>query len=157
MSIYRRLDGLPSRDIDAVQAKREKPAQSQATSPRGASPKEDHERLRKASPASAPLPRTFEWVASLPRDLQPTALLRQYPRIANVIAAAWRGSRALRSYMDCLFTDDRGNRQGFPPDVLAELLALREYYDSVDTANPPIWTDVPKRGNAGDGEPRILN
>ena len=146
MSIYRRLDGLPSRDIDAVQTKRNKPAQSQATSPPGASSKEGHESLRKASPASAPLPRTFEWVASLPRDVQPTALMRHYPRIANVIAAAWRDSKALRSYMDCLLTDTRGNRQGFPPDVLGELLALREYYDTVDTANRPIWVDVPKRG-----------
>jgi hypothetical protein len=146
MSIYRRLDGLPSRDIDAVQTKRKKPAQSQATSPHGASFQEGQESLRKASPASAPLPRTFEWVASLPADVQPTALMRHYPRIANVIAAAWRDSKALRSYMDCLFTDTRGNRQGFPPDVLGELLALREYYDTVDTANPPIWVDIPKRG-----------
>ena len=146
MSIYRRLDGLPSRDLDAVQTKRNKPAQSQATSPHGTSPQEGHETLRKASPASAPLPRTFEWVASLPRDVQPTALMRHYPRIANVIAAAWRDSKALRSYMDCLFTDNRGDRQGFPPDVLDELLALREYYDTVDTANRPIWVDVPKRG-----------
>ena len=146
MSIYRRLDGLPSRDVDAVQTKRKKPAQSQATSPHGASANEGLESVRKASPASAPLPRTFEWVASLPCDVQPTALLRRYPRIANVIAAAWRDSKALRSYMDCLFTDDRGNRQGFPPDVLGELLALREYYDSVDAANPRIWIDVPKRG-----------
>jgi hypothetical protein len=146
MSIYRRLDDLPLRDIDAVQTKRKKPPQSQATSPYGTSPKEGYQSLRKASPASAPLPRTFEWVASLPHDAQPTALLRQYPRIANVIAAAWRDSKALRSYMDCLFTDTRGNRQGFPPDVLGELLALREYYDSVDAANQPIWTDIPKRG-----------
>jgi len=108
--------------------------------------KEEHESLRKASPASEPLPRTFEWMASLPRDVQPTALLRHYARIANIIAATWRDSKALRSYMDCLFSDDRGNRQGFPPDVLRELLALREYYDSVDTEKPLIWIDVPKRG-----------
>ena len=151
MSIYRRLDGLPSRDIDAVQAIRKKPAQSQATSPHGispysTSPKEGYASLRKASPATAPLPRTFEWVESLPRDAQPTALLRQYPRIANVIAAAWRDSKALRSYMDRLFNDDRGNRKGFPPDVHRELLVLREYYDSVDTEKQPIWADVAKRG-----------
>ena len=131
MSMYRRLDGLPSSDIDAHQAKRETPAQSQATSPHGASPKEEHESLRKASPASEPLPRTLEWMASLPPNIQPTALLRHYARIANVIAATWRESRTLQSYMDCLVTDDRGNRQGFPPDVLRELLALREYYDSL--------------------------
>jgi hypothetical protein len=85
-------------------------------------------------------------MASLPPDVQPTALLHHYARIANVIAAAWRDSKALRSYMDCLLDDDRGNRQGFPRDVLRELLALREYYDSVDPEKPPIWADVPKRG-----------
>ena len=146
MSIYRRLDGLPSSDIDAHQAKREMPARSQATSPPGASPKEEHESLRKASPASKPLPRTLEWVAGLPSNVQPTTLLRDYARIANIIAAAWCDSKALRSYMDGLLNDDRGNRQGFPPDVLCELLALREFYNSVDTETQPIWADVAKRG-----------
>lgn len=146
MSIYRRLDGLPSSDIDAQQEKRETPAPSRATSPRGALLKEEHESLRKASPASKPLPRTLEWVAGLPSNVQPTALLRDYARIANIIAAAWCDSKALRSYMDGLLNDDRGNRQGFPPDVLCELLALREFYDSVDTETQPIWADVGKRG-----------
>jgi len=48
--------------------------------------------------------------------------------------------------MDCLFTDDRGDRRGFPLDVLHELLALREYYDSLDAENPSAWNAVHKRG-----------
>jgi hypothetical protein len=143
MSIYRRSDGLPSSHIDAQQAKRETPAQPQATPPHRAAPKMG---LRKASPASKPLPRTLEWMASLPPDVQPTALLRRYARIANVIAAAWRDSKASRSYMDGLLNDDRGDRQGFPPDVLDELLALRAHYDFVDPETPPLWRDVSKRG-----------
>ena len=143
MSVYRRLDGLPSSDPDAHHAKRESPAQSPGTSPHS---EEEHERLRKASPASKPLPRTLEWVAGLPPEVQPTFLLRQYARIANVIAAAWSDSKALGSYMDCLFNDNPGHRQDFPPDVLRELLALREYYDSVDAEPRPIWRDIPKRG-----------
>ena len=146
MSVYRKFDRLPSSDMYALRAKRETPAPSQATSPRGALPSEDHERLRKAAPASEPLARTLEWVASLPADVQPTALLRHYARIANVIAAIWRDSKSLQSYMDCLFTDDRGDRHGFPPDVLHELLALREYYDSLGAENRATWTAVPKRG-----------
>jgi hypothetical protein len=146
MSLYRRSDGRPSSEIDAYLANRETPAKSRASSPRGASPAAEYEGLRRASPASKPLPRTLEWIASLPPDVQPTALLRHYARIANVIAATWHDSRALQSYMDCLFNDDRGNRQGFPPDVLHELVALREYYDSVETEKSSIWTDVPKRG-----------
>ncbi|HEY2968508.1 MAG TPA: hypothetical protein VGK75_09080 [Casimicrobiaceae bacterium] len=102
--------------------------------------------MRKATPAIEPLPRTLEWSASLPLDVQPTALLHHYGRIANVIAAIWRDPKSLQSYMDCLFTDDRGDRQGFPADVLHELLALREYYDSLDAENRSTWTAVPKRG-----------
>ena len=146
MSVYRKFDRLPSSDMYALRAKRETLAPSQATSSYSALPKEDHERLRKAAPASEPLARTLEWVASLPADVQPTDLLRRYPRIANVIAAIWRDPKSLRSYMDCLFTDDRGNRQGFSPDVLRDLLALREYYDSLDAEDSSAWTVVHKRG-----------
>jgi hypothetical protein len=38
----------------------------------------------------------LEWIASLPADVQPTALLRHYARIANVIAAVWYDN--LREY-----------------------------------------------------------
>ncbi|HEV8553000.1 MAG TPA: hypothetical protein VGR65_06395 [Casimicrobiaceae bacterium] len=146
MSVYRRFDRLPSSDLYALRAKKDTPAPSQATSPHGALPKEDYKRLRKAAPASEPLARTLEWIASLPPNVQPTALLRHYARIANVIAAISRDPKSLRSYMDCLCTDDRGNRQGFPPDVLLELLELREYYDSLDAGNSLPWTVVHKRG-----------
>src|SRR6266542_2889108 len=146
MSIYRRFDRLPSNDMHAQRAKRHAPAEAQATAHHSASPKEQYRGVRKATPASEPLPRTLEWSASLPLDVRPTALLHHYGRIANVIAAIWRDPKSLQSYMDCLFTDDRGDRQGFPADVLHELLALREYYDSLDAENRSTWTAVPKRG-----------
>jgi hypothetical protein len=134
MSIYRKFDRFPSSDVYAPQVKRRR-LWAPATPPHGVFPKEDYKNSRKAAPVSAPLPRTLEWIARLPPDVQPTVLLRQYARIANVIAAAWREPKSLRSYMDCLLTDDRGNRQGFPPDVLRELLALREYHDSLQAEN----------------------
>jgi ribosomal protein S18 acetylase RimI-like enzyme len=146
MSVYRRFDRLPSSDMYAPRAQRETPAPSQAPSPHGALPNEDHNRLRKAAPAGEPLARTLEWSASLPPNVQPTALLRHYARIANVIAAVWSDPKSLRSYMDCLCTDERGSRRGFPPDVLHELLELREHYDSLDAENPLPWTVVHKRG-----------
>ena len=145
MSIYRRFDCSPSNDMHARRAERHASAEPQAAT-RGAPPKEQYKRVRKATPASEPLPRTLEWVTSLPLDVQPTALLHHYARIANVIAAIWRDPKSLQSYMDCLFTDDRGDRRGFPLDVLHELLALREYYDSLDAENPSAWNAVHKRG-----------
>ena len=146
MSVYRRLDRLPSSDMYAVRAKRETPAPSQATSSQGALPKEDYKRLRKAAPASEPLARTLEWSASLPPNVQPQALLRHYARVVNVIAAVWHDPKSLRSYMDCLCTNERGNRQGFPPNVLHELLELREYYDSLEPEDSLPWTVIHKRG-----------
>jgi hypothetical protein len=146
MSVYRRFDRLPSSDMYAPRAKRETTAPSKATSPQAVLAEEDSKRLRKAAPASVPLARTLEWSASLPPNVQPTALLRHYARIANVIAAVWGEPKSLRSYMDCLCTDDRGNRQGFPPEVIHELVELREYYDSLDAENPLPWTVVHKRG-----------
>ena len=98
---------------------------------------EEHKHLRAATPADRPLPRTLKWAASLPLDVQPTALLRHFGRVANVIAATWGHTTSLRSYMDCLFNDKRGNRQGFPPQVLDELVALKRHHDAMQTRASP--------------------
>ena len=47
--------------------------------------------------------------------------------------------------MDCLFGDNRGNRKGFPPEILRELLALREYHAALDGEHPSSWADLGKR------------
>ncbi len=93
---------------------------------------EEPMRLRNAAQADKPLARTLKWVASLPPDVKPTALLRRYARIANVIAATWGHATSLRSYMDCLFSEKRGIREGFPPEVLSELVALKRYHDTLE-------------------------
>jgi hypothetical protein len=86
---------------------------------------EEHKHQRKAAPANTALPRTLIWAASLPPEVRPTALLRRYARIANLIAATWPDAKAFDTYMESLLTDKRGGRrQGFPVDVLRELTAL---------------------------------
>lgn len=85
-----------------------------------------YEHLRKGTPANTLLVRTREWAARLPADVRPEALLRDYARIANLIALAWDDSIAFNSYMDSLLTDRRGNRRGFPADVQKELSLLAE-------------------------------
>jgi hypothetical protein len=141
MSIYRKFEAMrrPSNDVYAgtgtaamppVRSVATPPGRSNATQ-QGA----NHGFRRKASPANVPLPRTLKWVESLPPDVKPTALLRHYARIANVLAAAWDDSRAVNSYMDCLFRDDRGDRKGFPPDVARELQMLREYHTTLDSGH----------------------
>lgn len=129
MSIYRKFDIDPPTGVVVNETMEEGFVPRRTAS--GMSVRlEEHRHLRKAAPANTPLPRTLKWVATLPPNVQPTALLRHYARIANVIAATWGHATSLRSYMDCLFSDNRGNREGFPPEVLSELSTLRDYLDA---------------------------
>ena len=47
----------------------------------------------------------------------------KYPRIYERIEATW-GSIELDTYFDRLIIDDRGNRNGFPKEILNALLVL---------------------------------
>ena len=47
----------------------------------------------------------------------------KYPRIYELIEATW-GSIELDTYFDRLIIDDRGNRNGFPREILNALLLL---------------------------------
>jgi hypothetical protein len=86
-------------------------------------------RLRRQTPMGEPLPITFRWIARLPRRVRPFGLLRQYPRIANMMAGMWPDPQGYHAYLHDLLTDRRGNRKGFPPDIVQELLALRVHYE----------------------------
>ena len=50
-------------------------------------------------------------------------IARHFPRIAETIRKDW-GKRALDDYFAKLVVDDRGSRQGFPPDVLTAILEV---------------------------------
>ena len=50
-------------------------------------------------------------------------IVRAFPRIAQTIRQDW-GKRALDDYFAKLVVDDRGSRQGFPPDVLTAILEV---------------------------------
>ena len=50
-------------------------------------------------------------------------IARAFPRIAQTIRNDW-GKRALDDYFAKLVVDDRGSRQGFPPDVLTAILEV---------------------------------
>jgi hypothetical protein len=120
MSIYR--SNLEGHDINT----RKPQAQSLEPVQTDAEQQKRYEHLRKGMPANTLLVRTREWAARLPEKVRPTALLRDYARIANLIALAWDDSIAFNSYMDSLLTDRRGNRRGFQPDVRKELSVLAE-------------------------------
>jgi hypothetical protein len=65
--------------------------------------------------------RDFRQVAaeSEPRS----AIETRYPRIAHELSARWKG-RDIDTYLDNLLIDTRGNRMGFPADVLEEIMFL---------------------------------
>ena len=134
MSIYRKFDRHPSSDIHAKPLKPEaaKPADSPAVRRRG-------------NPADEPLPLTVSWAAKLPPDVRPTVLLRTYGRIANMLAATWTDPPAFLRCVDELFVDRRGDRKGFPPEVMEELFALRAYYEDLHPSDQRRWDVANKR------------
>lgn len=57
-------------------------------------------------------------------------LEQKFPRIAMRLVEIWE-SEVCRDYLHSLLMDDRGDRQGFPSDVMDELLML----DSIHWSN----------------------
>lgn len=101
---------------------------------------------RRQMPMGEPLPITFRWVAKLPRRVRPFALLRQYPRIANMMAGMWQDPPSYCAYVHDLLTDRRGNRKGFPAEIVQELLALRVHYEHLHPGLLAVYKDANKRG-----------
>jgi hypothetical protein len=127
MSIYRRTDRVPHDDLAVGAVHRPHVA--------GAEASEDWAKRRAAQPASGLLRPTVAWATGLPATVQPSALLTKFPRVANLVAVLWKDPDSLRRYVDDLLVDKRGNRQGFPVDVLREIFELRAYFD---TLHPPV-------------------
>lgn len=68
-----------------------------------------------------------QWMLSLPTGVRPMELVRRFPRLANTLCASWGDSNAALQVLDGLVMDRRGGRQGFPRDIAAELVALRDH------------------------------
>ena len=133
MSIYRRTERFSPTDDRVDDGSRPsapaQPAVAPAPGTASATPNVDWTKQRKSEPANGLLKPTFAWASTLPANVQPRALLSKFPRIANLLAAMWPDANSFRRYIDDLLVDKRGNRQGFPLDVLKELFELRAYYD----------------------------
>lgn len=68
-------------------------------------------------------------IERIPSTARPTELVRGFPRIVNRIASLWLQPQAMARYLDSLLLDTRGDRSGFPPAVLSEILRLQAYYE----------------------------
>ena len=140
MSIYQKFDQGPPSESFVYPVKRQKVVRAPASpKPDASLAEEAQRRKRKGTPTNELLKPTYNWAATLPRKAQPLALMRRFPRIANQLAAVWSETPSLRSYLDGLLVDDRGHRQGFPQDVLIELLSLRLYHASLHPQEPSVW------------------
>src|SRR5215467_15159757 len=149
MPTYRNLYPSLTEDIQGEVHPRTRKTSSRQSRPQQAGePPGTYEHLRKGAPANSAFPRTLKWADELPPRVKPVALMRQFPRIANLIAAAWDDLVQFEMYMDSLLTDKRGGRNGFPTDVIAELGALDIYRHTVreDGLPPMPWSDLGRRG-----------
>ena len=72
----------------------------------------------------------LEKMGELATDNFPEAIAQNFPHILARLADLW-GSTALDAYLDGLMLDDRGGRQGFPPDVGTEIFRLISLHASI--------------------------
>ena len=61
--------------------------------------------------------------------LYPHQTEAKYPRVAERISILW-GTVGMARYFNEILFDDRGDREGFPPDVMLELFALSNHHES---------------------------
>ena len=71
------------------------------------------------------LPQTRRWIAALPKGVRPLYLPVIFPRICNALVQFWNSSLELDVYLDEKECIKRPSREGFPPLIKEELLAIR--------------------------------
>ena len=145
MSIYRKIANDVPNEIGITGTRRES-QKSENQSPADAAREELEKRKRsKGEPSNVVLPRTLAWADRLLSDVRTDQLIRSFPRIANLLALTWDEPEATYANFDRLFVDRRGNRRGFPPEVLSELAALRRYYGTVHPQMPSDMSRIKPR------------
>jgi hypothetical protein len=75
-------------------------------------------------------PDLIQWLRILPARVRPKNLILKFPRVANTLARYAPYPKVLDRLLSEYMLDERGDRKGFPFDVLQEMANLREYYSS---------------------------
>jgi len=65
------------------------------------------------------------------RSKYPHQLVARFPHVARKIEAMWGDAGATADYFTELMIPSRPNRQGFPPEVAAEIMSLSIAYDRI--------------------------
>ena len=83
---------------------------------------------RSPSPEDAQVLRPARnWLNALPKGVRPVHLPAEFPRIANDLFRLWRDTVALDLYFEEKLVSLRPARQGLPPLIKEELLAMQSY------------------------------
>jgi hypothetical protein len=69
------------------------------------------------------------WLERLPDEVRPRLLCERFPRIVNQLAACWMDVGLIDHLLQDLLVDRRGDREGFPDEVVEEIALLYEYHD----------------------------
>jgi hypothetical protein len=75
------------------------------------------------------LSETHLWLRKVPRAFHPRQFCLQFPRAANRLARAWDDPVQVDRLLAELLSDQRGDRTGFPPRIVAELKLLRQFHE----------------------------
>ena len=100
---------------------------------------------RSQQPANSLNTETREWLATLPAAVRPQTLATGFARVANALRLTWSRPEACLDYFDDLLIDRRGDRLGFPADVVIEIAVLKDYYQSaVHPSEQSVWEHISK-------------
>lgn len=109
----------------------------------------DNESLRQPpSPYDRSLNRSaVSWLHELPPEVRPRACVSRFPRILNRLARYWDSRGMLEQIFSDLLVDKRVGRQGFPPEILAEIRNLYVHYRRLhpEDQTADLWSSVPDR------------
>jgi hypothetical protein len=98
---------------------------------------------RSQQPANSLNSETREWLATLPASVRPQALAMEFARVVNALRLTWSRPDVCLDYFDDLLIDRRGDRLGFPADVVLEIAALKDYYQSsVHLSEQTPWDHI---------------
>lgn len=73
-------------------------------------------------------PRAIRLLDALPASLRLFQLRCHFPHVLNQLAECWHDAAQMQRLIQGLLIDQRGNREGFPPDAQAEVQDLADYY-----------------------------
>ena len=73
-----------------------------------------------------------------PEQLHVVSDLEAYDKIVRLLVATWQTREAL-DYLKKLIVDDRGNRAGFPPGVMSDLLMLAAVLEAQGPREGDAW------------------